>query len=66
MNSLVRLILSVVVITGWVLSLLWLAMSVAQIAVSRAAFPECATDHPTGPLPETEVHRVLSQEMTRC
>lgn len=39
MTSLVRLILSVVVITGWVLALIWLALSVSQVAVREAVAP---------------------------
>lgn len=39
MTSLVRLILAVVVVIGWVLALTWLALSVSQIAVREAVAP---------------------------
>jgi hypothetical protein len=39
MAPLVRLILAVAVITGWVLALTWLALSVSQIAVREAVAP---------------------------
>lgn len=41
------MLLAVVVITGWVLALLWLALSVTQIAVHRVATPDlmvCSAD----------------------
>ena len=39
MGTLIRVVLSVVVITGWVLALTWLALSVSQIAVREAVAP---------------------------
>lgn len=39
MAALARLALAVVVITGWVLALTWLALSVSQIAVRETVTP---------------------------
>ena len=61
-----RTLVPVAIIVGWVMALIWLTLSVAQITVGRAVFPECAAGHPTGSVTETQLHRVLSQEMTRC
>lgn len=44
MRPLLNAVLAVLVITGWFLALLWLALSVSQIAVERAtsvATPPC-------------------------
>lgn len=39
MAALLRMVLAVAVITGWVLALTWLALSVSQIAVRSAVTP---------------------------
>ena len=38
---LARAALAVLVITGWFLALLWMVLSVSQIAVERAVAPPC-------------------------
>ena len=49
MGTLVRLVLAVVVITGWILALTWLALSVSQIAVREAVAPTlCVAAEPGG------------------
>jgi hypothetical protein len=62
-----RAVLSVGVIIGWFIALTWLALTVSQIAVGRVNLPSCASSHPlTAGITGPELHRVLSQEMTRC
>lgn len=39
---LARAALAVAVLTGWFLALLWLVLSVSQIAVERVVVPSCA------------------------
>ena len=40
---LARAALAVLVITGWFLALLWMVLSVSQIAVERAVAPPCSS-----------------------
>jgi len=38
--------LAVLVITGWLLALVWLSLSVSQIAVERTVVKPCTMSHP--------------------
>lgn len=42
MKGLGRAALAVSVLTGWFVALLWLALSVSQIAVERVVVPSCS------------------------
>jgi hypothetical protein len=47
MAALARMVLAVVVITGWVLALTWLAISVSQITVLQVVSPTlCVPSQP--------------------
>ncbi len=37
---------AVLVITGWLLALVWLSLSVSQIAVERTVVKPCTMSHP--------------------
>lgn len=63
-----RAVASVLVVIGWVVSLLWLTLSVSQIAVGGVnGLPTCQA-----PLPDVtmasalELNRAIVQEVTRC
>ena len=46
MRGALRMAFSVAVVAGWLMALIWLAVSVSQIAVERTVVPSCAVAEP--------------------
>jgi hypothetical protein len=62
-----RGVASVAVVLGWVLCLLWLSLSISQIAVGRVSLPTCAaTPPPAALMTAPELNRAILTAMTRC
>jgi hypothetical protein len=58
---------SVAVVLGWVLCLLWLSLSISQIAVGRVSLPTCsATPPPAALMTAPELNRAILKAITQC
>jgi hypothetical protein len=57
---------SVIVIVGWVVSLIWLVLSVSQVAVGGVTLPTCQAPPVAALMTAPEFNRAILEEMTRC
>jgi hypothetical protein len=57
---------SVIIILGWVLSLLWLVLSVSQVAVGGITLPTCQAPPVAALMTAPEFNRAILEEVTRC
>ena len=60
-----RAVASVAVVLGWVLCLVWLTLSVSQIAVGRV-LPDCRVPPVAATMTVPELNRAILDSAARC
>lgn len=57
---------SVAVVLGWALCLVWLTLSVSQIAVGRVSPPDCRVPPIAATMTAPELNRAILDSVARC